>query len=76
MLDNQLDNALVVAPHGSAVQMEVSDELDEFRVSVRDHGPGLSLADRFCLATASRLGVLALTADRAWGDSEGIRQIR
>ena len=39
-------------------------------------GSGLSLADRFCLATASRLGVLALTADRAWGDGEGIRQIR
>ena len=26
--------------------MEVSDELDAVRVSVRDHGPGLSLADR------------------------------
>ncbi len=46
VLDNLLDNALVVAPHGSAVQMEVSDELDAVRVSVRDHGPGLSLADR------------------------------
>lgn len=38
--------------------------------------PYLSLADRFCLATAQRLGVPALTADRAWGDGEGITQIR
>lgn len=27
---------------------------------------GLSLADRFCLATAARMGAPALTADRAW----------
>lgn len=30
----------------------------------RSHG--LSLGDRACLATAKRLGVRALTADRAW----------
>ncbi len=29
---------------------------------------GLSLADRSCLALAQRLGLPALTADRAWGD--------
>lgn len=29
---------------------------------------GLSLADRACLALARRLGVPAVTADRAWGD--------
>ena len=28
---------------------------------------GLSLADRACLALARRLGVAAVTADRAWG---------
>lgn len=39
-------------------------------------GTALSLADRFCLATAARLNVPALTADRAWGEGEGIRQIR
>ena len=39
-------------------------------------GSPLSLADRFCLATAARLGVPALTADRAWGDTDGITQIR
>lgn len=39
-------------------------------------GSPLSLADRFCLATAKRLGVHAITADRAWGESDGVRQIR
>lgn len=29
---------------------------------------GLSLADRACLALAGRLGVPAVTADRAWAD--------
>lgn len=39
-------------------------------------GTAQSLGDRFCLATAARLDVPALTADRAWGEGEGIRQIR
>ncbi|MGC3993496.1 MAG: type II toxin-antitoxin system VapC family toxin [Propionicimonas sp.] len=39
-------------------------------------GDQLSLADRFCLATAQRLGVPAWTTDRAWGEGEGIRQVR
>ncbi|MDR2722522.1 MAG: PIN domain-containing protein [Cellulomonadaceae bacterium] len=39
-------------------------------------GSGLSLADRFCLATAVALSVPALTADTAWGTSTTIRQIR
>lgn len=29
---------------------------------------GLSLGDRFCLALAKRLGVVAYTADKAWRD--------
>ena len=37
---------------------------------------GLSLGDRLCLALADRLDVPALTADRAWGESERIVQIR
>jgi PIN domain nuclease of toxin-antitoxin system len=32
----------------------------------RTRGSGLSLADRACLALASRLGIPAVTADRAW----------
>lgn len=39
-------------------------------------GEGLSLADRLCLALASRLDSVVLTADRAWGSDGHIRQIR
>lgn len=39
-------------------------------------GSPLSLGDRLCLALAQRLEVQVLTADRAWGESEGIVQIR
>lgn len=31
---------------------------------------GLSLADRACLTLAKRLGVPALTTDRAWADAD------
>lgn len=37
---------------------------------------GLSLADRICLATGRRLAAVVWTADRAWGESELVRQIR
>lgn len=36
----------------------------------------VSLADRFCLATAHRLGVPAWTTDRAWGSSDTVKQLR
>lgn len=39
-------------------------------------GSGLSLGDRLCLALADRLDMPALTADRAWGESERIVQLR
>lgn len=39
-------------------------------------GSGLSLGDRLCLALAARLDVPALTADRAWGASDRIEQLR
>ncbi|MDM4763260.1 PIN domain-containing protein [Galbitalea sp. SE-J8] len=39
-------------------------------------GSGLSLADRLCLSVAERLDRDVLTADRAWGEGERIRQIR
>ncbi len=39
-------------------------------------GEGLSLADRLCMALAARLGTDAWTADAAWGDDDGIKQIR
>jgi PIN domain nuclease of toxin-antitoxin system len=37
---------------------------------------GLSLGDRLCLAVGHRLATDVLTADRTWGDGEGVRQIR
>ena len=37
---------------------------------------GLSLGDRLCLALGHRLEADVLTADRAWGDGERVRQIR
>ena len=39
-------------------------------------GPGLSLADRLCLALAARLGATAWTADSSWGTGDNVRQIR
>lgn len=39
-------------------------------------GEGLSLADRLCLALAERLDTVAVTADRSWGRSDRIRQLR
>ena len=39
-------------------------------------GEGLSLADRLCLALAERTDLDVLTADRVWGSSGRIRQIR
>lgn len=39
-------------------------------------GEGLSLADRLCLALAERLDVGVLTADRSWGRSDRIQQVR
>lgn len=39
-------------------------------------GEGLSIADRFCLALSARLDAPALTADRVWGDGDGVTQIR
>ncbi len=37
---------------------------------------GLSLGDRLCLALGHRLGSEVFTADRAWVEGEGVRQIR
>lgn len=44
--------------------------------ALRSHMPSLSLGDRLCLALADRLGESVLTADKAWGRSRRIRQIR
>lgn len=39
-------------------------------------GDGLSLADRLCLALASRLDADVYTADAAWGVDGRVRQVR
>jgi len=43
---------------------EAAYDAGELRRTTRD--AGLSLGDRACLALATRLGVAAMTADRAW----------
>jgi len=39
-------------------------------------GEGLSLADRLCMALGERLDTVVWTADRAWGTSGRLHQIR
>jgi ribonuclease VapC len=39
-------------------------------------GPGLSLADRLCMALGDRLDADIWTTDRAWGAGGRIRQVR
>ena len=39
-------------------------------------GEGLSLADRLCLGLGERLDAAVLTADKSWGDTGRIVQIR
>lgn len=51
-----------------------SDAEAAARLSLRK--PGLSLGDRLCLALGERLSATVLTADRAWGTSAAILQIR
>lgn len=62
-----------------AMTLQVAEATSDDAVAAADlwhPGSTLSLADRFCLVTAARLGVPALTADRAWGESDAVRQIR
>jgi two-component system phosphate regulon sensor histidine kinase PhoR len=41
-LDNLLDNASKFSPPGSPIEVEASLSDEEFRLTVRDHGPGIS----------------------------------
>lgn len=54
----------------------VSQQDAEVAASLWQRGSGLSLADRLCLALGERLSVPVLTADKAWGKSEQVHQIR
>ncbi len=41
-LNNLLDNAAKFSPPGSPVEVEAAQSESEFRITVRDHGPGIS----------------------------------
>lgn len=62
---------------GMGLAIEPATAVDAVKAAeLWQEAPNLSLAGRFCLATAHRLGVPAWTADRAWGEGEGVTQIR
>lgn len=72
--DPALASALLVGSGVATVDATTADA--ERAAALWRRGSGLSLADRFCLALTERLGAVALTADRAWGESATVRQIR
>lgn len=71
-------------PQSSARALSVESLTEDDCVEVArlrpvTRGLGLSLADRACLALATRLALPVLTADRSWADADvevEIRQIR
>lgn len=59
------------------LQVEAVSEADaEKAAELWRAGSGLSIADRFCLALAHRLGAVALTIDKQWGRNDLAVQIR
>jgi ribonuclease VapC len=69
-----LARALLLS-YGLAVEAVTEDDA-EWAATRWTPGEGLSLADRLCLALGARLGADVWTADRTWGEAEGIRQVR
>lgn len=62
---------------GFDLTVEPVTEADAELAAARwSRGDCLSLADRLCLATGERLAATVWTADRAWGCSDSVRQIR
>ena len=65
----------LLASYGLEIEAVTADDAEwAAQRWVRDGG--LSLADRLCLALGDRLNADVWTADRAWGTSGRIRQIR
>lgn len=62
--------ALAVEPLTAADCIEIA----RLRLVTKRHG--LSLGDRACLVLAARLGVPAMTTDRAWGDADVDAEVR
>lgn len=58
----------VIAYGVSIVTFDLDDAEHAGDLHRETRAKGLSLADRACLALAARLGVPAVTADRAWVD--------
>lgn len=57
------------------VEPVTADDAEQAAAAWRE-GRGLSLADRLCLALGDRLDAPVLTADRSWGDTGRVRQVR
>ena len=72
--DWSLARALLLSYDLAVAPVEMID--GERAASLWTEFPHLSLGDRLCLALAERLAAEAVTADRAWGSSPRIRQIR
>ena len=65
----------LLASYGVRVEPVVRDDAERAARRWR-RGEGLSLADRLCLALGERLDAEVLTADKSWGDTGRIVQIR
>lgn len=67
--------AALLASYGVVIQDATAADADRAAALWR-RGSGLSLADRFCLALGDRRDATVWTADRAWGASDRVRQVR
>ena len=73
-IEARLADAVLIA-RGVTVE-PVSKQDAELGARLRMAVPALSLGDRLCLALGERLDAVVLTADRAWGTSDRVSQIR
>lgn len=65
----------VLVSYGIRVEPVTCDDA-EWAATRWRRGVGLSLADRLCLALAARLGSPVVAADRSWGTTDRVIQIR
>ncbi|MGH9043165.1 MAG: PIN domain-containing protein [Acidimicrobiia bacterium] len=65
----------LLASYDLGVEPVIADDA-EWAAARWRAGEGLSLADRLCLAAGHRLEAEVWTADRSWGTSAPVRQIR
>lgn len=65
----------LLSSYGLVVRDATPDDAERAAALWR-RGSGLSLADRFCLALGERRDATVWTADRTWGESDRVRQIR